>query len=101
MATHGASPRARRRRRVVSVNGERVVHLRQMYELVGRLHRECEFLSFELQCTGGNAMIAIETSSAEAEGQAILRNYRIPAAASADFLHGDVAADGEESAAAA
>ncbi|EOD21943.1 hypothetical protein EMIHUDRAFT_74740 [Emiliania huxleyi CCMP1516] len=72
-------------RRVLSVNGERVLNLRQMHALVQRLQAECDHLAFEVQCVGGPAVIAIDTSTAEQEAKAILETYRIPAAASPDL----------------
>ncbi len=72
-------------RRVLSVNGERVLNLRQMYELVWRLHKSEPFLQFEVQCVGGSAMLVIDTSIAEELGRSILETYRIPRAASAEL----------------
>jgi len=73
-------------RRVLSVNGHRVLNLQQMHTLVSRLHTEADFLVFEVHCVGGPATIAISTATAEEDRDAILQTYRIPAAASPDLL---------------
>ena len=75
-------------RRVLSVNGHKVLNLPQMYELVTRLHRDSEFLCFEVQCVGGPATLAICTATAEQDRDAILQTYRIPAAVSPELLPG-------------
>merc|ERR1712087_223004 len=69
-------------RRVLSLNGECVINLEQLYQRVWQLHEREEFLRFELQCTGGNAAIVIDTSTAATVGDSILATYRIPADAS-------------------
>jgi len=73
-------------RRVLSVNREPVRNLKQMYSLVERLHRTQSYLSFELQCVGGNAVVALDSASADAVRDEILATYRIPFAASPDLL---------------
>lgn len=73
-------------RRVLSVNGHKVLNLPQMHKLVTRLHAEAEFLAFEVQCVGGAATIAISTATAEHDRDAILQTYRIPAAVSPELL---------------
>ena len=69
-------------RRCLSVNGEPVLNLKQMYALVQRLHRSAPYLDFELQCTGGNVGVAVESATADALRDEILTTYRIPSAAS-------------------
>ncbi len=78
-------------RRVLAVNGEPVVNVRQMYGLVERLHHEADHLHFELKCVGGNAAVVVETATAIAVRDDILETYRIPAHASKDLLEGGVA----------
>ena len=73
------------------VNGEPVVNVRQMYDLVERLHHEADHLHFELKCVGGNAAVVVETATAIAVRDDILETYRIPAHASKDLLEGGVA----------
>ena len=73
-------------RRVLSVNREPVRNVKQMYSLVERLHRTQSYLSFELQCVGGNAVVALDSASADAVRDEILATYRIPFAASPDLL---------------
>ena len=74
-------------RRVVSVNGEPVLNLRQMYARIRKLHAAAErYISIEIFCVGGNAVIAIETATADAVLAETLEKYRIPAACSPDLL---------------
>lgn len=70
---------------MISVNGEKVLNLRHMYELVWRLHESEAFLQFEIQCVGGSATLVIDTSIADELGKSILETYRIPRAASAEL----------------
>jgi hypothetical protein len=72
-------------RRVLSVNGQPVHNLRQMYELVSSLHVSADFLDFELQCVGGSIRLAIETSQAEETGRHVMQTYRIPSMSSPDL----------------
>jgi hypothetical protein len=69
-------------RRVLAVNGQRVLNLQQMHGLVTAAHASCDFIAFEVQCVGGPATIAIATATAEEDLAAVLLTYRIPAAAS-------------------
>lgn len=69
-------------RRIISVNGEPVLNLRQMYSLVQRLHGSAPYLDFELQCVGGNCAVVVESATADAVRNEILETYRIPSAAS-------------------
>jgi hypothetical protein len=71
--------------RVVSVNGEQVVNLRQMYQLVQRCHQAGGFVEFELHSRGGNQILAIEASTAESVTADAMRTYNVPHAASAEF----------------
>ena len=72
-------------RRCISVNGEAVLNLRQMYALVQRLHSSAAYLDFELQCVGGNCAVAVETATADAVRDEILETYRIPSPASREL----------------
>ena len=73
-------------RQVLSVNGEPVRNLAQMYARVRHVAATEPFVRFELASVGGSALVVVETERAEAEGEEILATYRIPAAASADLL---------------
>ena len=84
-------------RQVVSVNGRAVLNLRQMYALVQELHATAEFLSFEVYCTGGNAVVTSSTATATATLQETMRTYLVPAAVSPELLE-EQAAEGEEEA---
>ena len=75
-------------RQVVSVNGEKVRNLAQMYARVRHVAASEPFVRFELATVGGPAVVVVESARAEAEGEEILQTYRIPAAASADLLAG-------------
>ena len=80
-------------RRVLSVNGEPVLNLRQMYTLVHALHASgVPHINFELMCAGGNAVIVMATDIAEEALEETLRLSRIPAAASPELVAGDAAA---------
>ena len=72
-------------RRCISINGEPVLNLRQMYALVQRLHGSAPYLDFELQCVGGNCAVAVESASADAVRDEILETYRIPSPASPEL----------------
>ena len=74
------------RRRVLACNGEPVLNLQQMYALVQRLHASEAHLRFELQCVGGAALIAVETSTAEEVRDEIMKTYRVPAPASPELV---------------
>lgn len=71
--------------RVVAVNGEPVVSLRQMYTVVKSLHASEKYLHFDLLSRGGNQIIAIETCSADEVTAAIMDTYAIPLAVSPDL----------------
>jgi len=73
-------------RQVVSVNGRPVLNLRQMYALVQKLHAEEDYLSFEVFCVGGNAIVTTSTAAATETLEHTMQLYRIPAAASAELL---------------
>jgi len=73
-------------RRIVAVNGQPVLNIYQMYDLVQKLHASRSHIVFELQYVGCNALIVAETSTAEAVTKEVLNTYRIPAAASSDLL---------------
>ena len=72
-------------RQVVSVNGHPVLNLQQMYSLVMELHESSEFMTFEVFCTGGNAVVTTGTSAAESTLEDTLSLYRIPKAASVEL----------------
>jgi hypothetical protein len=76
-------------RQVLSVNGERVINLRQMYARIQELHRTASTLFLEVFCIGGNAVIALDTDVAAAVLEQTLEQYRIPSAASADLLEAE------------
>merc|ERR1711971_548545 len=69
-------------RQVVSVNGHPVVNLRQMYDLVQKLHCNSEHVVFELFRSSGNAIVTISTAVAEQTLAETMNLYSIPAAAS-------------------
>lgn len=73
-------------RRVVSLNGEPVLNIKQMYHRVQELHQTEDTIFLELDCIGGNAVIAIETDTADEVLQKTLEQYRIPNSASHDLL---------------
>jgi len=73
-------------RRVLSVNGEPVLNLRQMYETVQREAGRGAHLQFELHCVGGSALLALETVDASEVTEEILRTYRVPQAAAPELL---------------
>ena len=75
-------------RQVVNVNGQPVLNLQQMYDLVNELHKSADFLAFELFCTGGNAIVTIGTDVAATTLAETLRTYKIPTAASAELEEG-------------
>ena len=70
---------------VITVNGHAVLNLQQMYRLVQELHETSDFLAFEMYCTGGNAVVTTNTSSAAQALEDTLRLYRIPLAASPEL----------------
>jgi len=72
-------------RQVISVNRHPVLNLRHMYALVQRLHREGQFVAFEVFCIGGNAIVTISTDAASEALEHTMQLYRVPAAASADL----------------
>merc|ERR1711920_554030 len=71
--------------RVVRVNGEKVINLKQMHELVQCCHRAGGFVEFELQSRGGNQVLAIEASTSESVTETVMRTYNVPYAASEEF----------------
>jgi len=73
-------------RRVLKVNGIKVLNLRQLYVLLQRLQAEERFVVFELQCVGCTALLSVEASSAEDVSEEVLQTYRLPATASPDLL---------------
>jgi len=73
-------------RRIATVNGQPVLNINQMYDLVQKLDASETHVVFELQYVGCNALIVVETSTAEAVTKEVLNTYRIPAAASSDLL---------------
>mmetsp|Transcript_97269 Transcript_97269/g.275228 ORF Transcript_97269/g.275228 Transcript_97269/m.275228 type:complete len:221 (-) Transcript_97269:70-732(-) len=72
-------------RRVLSVNGVAVLNLRQMHSLVLRMHASEPYVVFELQCVGCNALVVVESATADEVRSEILTTHRIPAAASPDL----------------
>ncbi|CAJ1424193.1 unnamed protein product [Effrenium voratum] len=73
-------------RRVVSVCGQPVVNLRQMYSLIQQLQSKKDFIQLSLYCSGSELIAAVDTSMAKDVNEDIMRVYRIPAAASPDLL---------------
>jgi len=73
-------------RRILTVNGQPVLNIYQMYDLVQKLHESETHVVFEVQYVGSNALIVADTSTAEAVTKEVLNTYRIPAAASTDLL---------------
>ena len=73
-------------RQVLSVNGHPVLNLRQMYALVQQLHSTAAYLSFEVYCVGGNAIVTTGTDATTEALEHTMRLYRIPAAASSELL---------------
>jgi len=73
-------------RQVISVNGHRIVNLRQMYELVQELHATSDQMVFEVYSFGGNSFITLGTDEAEDVLAETLELYNIPAAASKELL---------------
>ncbi|KAL1524518.1 hypothetical protein AB1Y20_019411 [Prymnesium parvum] len=76
-------------RQVVAVNGESVLNLKQMYHRIQELHATVDTIFFELYCVGGNAIIAVETDTADVALQQTLKQYRIPSPASPDLEQDD------------
>lgn len=72
-------------RQVVAVNGEPVLNLRQLYAHVQKLHAAKEFVSFEVYCAGGNAIVTSSTAAASEALELTMRLYRIPSAASPEL----------------
>jgi hypothetical protein len=70
---------------VVSVNGHAVLNLQQMYTLVQQLHATADFMTFEVYCTGGNAVVTTSTAVAATTLEETLKLYRVPAAASPEL----------------
>ena len=73
-------------RQVVRVNGHEVLNLAQMCALVQQLHATEDSLVFEVQCTGGNALVVTSTAAADEMLVNTLQLYRIPAAASPELI---------------
>ena len=73
-------------RQVVSVNGHAIVNLEHMYALVHELEAESEYLTFEVYCLGGNALVTTTTAAARETLRETLRLYRVPAAASPELV---------------
>jgi len=78
-------------RQVIAVNGHRVINIHQMYSLVQKLHAEAEFLTFELWCVGGNAIVTISTEEAEQTLAETMRVYKVPAQASTELVESHAA----------
>lgn len=60
--------------------------MQQMFNLIQTLHATEDHVFLDLLCAGGDALVAIETASAESVLRETMDLYRIPAAASSELL---------------